>query len=129
VGGTREHAGQDVDHDRQAVAFVAALLACPAERCRVASATGGSVVGCPAGSSAQSRGMGFAQREATWSFPIATVLVAMSNTKGCSRPAGAARDRGFVPSIARRPNVGTVAGPGALVIDRPIMSWARAIIE
>ena len=89
----------------------------------------GSVVGRPLGSSAQPAGIGFAQREATWSFPIATVLVAMSSTNGASPPAGAATDSGFVPRSGLRPKVGTVAGHGELVRLMPIMSWGSAIIE
>ena len=87
------------------------------------------MVGRPVASRAQPSGIGLAQRAATDSFPMATVLVAMSSTNGYSRPAGAANEMGLVLSMDCRPNVGTTAGDGPLVRLIPIMSWGSAIIE
>jgi len=96
-------------------------------RCLIA--TSGSVVSSPSSSSAQPAGIGLFQRLAMRSLPKATVVVAMSRTNGACRPAGAANDSGFVEIFASRPNVGTMATNGELVVATPIMSCASAIIE
>ena len=62
-------------------------------------------------------------------MPIATVVVAMSSTNGAWRPAGAAKEIGFVLSMPFRPKVGTAAGTGMLVVASPIISCSSAIIE
>ena len=92
-------------------------------------ATSGSVVGSPSSSSAHPDGIGLPQRLAMRSLPKATVVVAMSSTNGAWRPAGAAKEIGFVDSLGARPNVGTIAMNAELVVATPIMSCSRAIIE
>ena len=53
----------------------------------------------------------------------------MSSTNGAWRPAGAANEIGLVESLGSRPNVGTMATYGELVVASPIMPCSRAIIE
>jgi hypothetical protein len=69
------------------------------------------------------------QREAMVSLPTATVVVAMSSTKGACRAAGAARLRGLVPIIGFLAKVGTIATNGELVTAKPIIPRVSAIME
>ena len=69
------------------------------------------------------------QREAMVSLPTATVVVAMSSTKGLCAAAGAAKLSGLVPIMGFLAKVGTMATNGELVTARPIMPRSRAIIE
>jgi hypothetical protein len=98
-------------------------------RRRCLRATKGSVVGSPLSSRAQPAGIGFFHRDATDSLPMATVVVAMSSTKGAWRPAGAAKEMGLVLSFGARPKVGTMARYAEFVVESPIMSCSSAIIE
>ncbi len=66
-------------------------------------------------------------RRAISILPQATALVAMSRTKGRSRPLGTATASGLVPSSASRAKVGTTSGE-ALVIASPASPRSSAII-
>src|SRR2546428_6267088 len=77
VDGTVEDPGEDVHHDAEAVALVAAELArAPEGRQEPVPERDHGVGGRPPrSSSAQPSGIGFPQRDATTSLPIATVVV------------------------------------------------------
>jgi hypothetical protein len=83
----------------------------------------------PLASRPQPSGIGLFQREAIVSLPTATVVVAMSSTKGECPAAGAAKLSGLVPSIGFLAKVGTMATNGELVTAKPIIPRASAIIE
>ena len=85
------------------------------------------MMGVPAASATVPGGSSEPSRFAFRSLLTATVLVAMSSTKGCRSRAGAAMAMGLVPKRGSAPKVGRTDGPVA-VMHMPTMSCASARI-
>ena len=86
------------------------------------------MMGLPSWSASQPAGISAPNLWAMRILLTATELVAASNTNGASFRVGTATAIGLVPSRGSAPKVGNTDG-GQLVMQTPIMSWAKARIE
>ena len=86
------------------------------------------MIGAPSGAAIHPGSILAPTRFARVALLPAIWVVPISNRNGGMSPAGAAHAIGFVPSIGRAPNVGSILTPPLVDIARPIMSASAAIM-